>query len=161
MNKEVKKRLDELKKELEELQATINKPDRWQDGLVQPGEEKYFYLTNNSRNGLRTTWGAENNRKPEHAFKTEEEAKLIKEKTLLMWEMYNFAYVRNEGWMPNWHDEREEKFGIISNKNKAYVEYFFQQNQLAFGVAVKSMEIAEEMLEIFGERIEKFYNKMY
>jgi hypothetical protein len=34
-------------------------------------------------------------------------------------------------------------------------------NGLVFGIAVKSKEIAEKMLEEFGARIKKFYNEQY
>ena len=150
----------DIQEEIAKLEAIINKPDRWQDSLVQPEKEEYFYLKSSPSKGLAVGIDSEVYRKPEHSFKTAEQAKLIKEKALLMQEMYSFAYVRNEGWMPDWNDS-SQKYGIILSGNKAYVEYSIYMNKLAFGVAVKSMVIAEEMLEIFGERIEKFYNKMY
>lgn len=34
-------------------------------------------------------------------------------------------------------------------------------NAFVFGVAVKSEEIAKEMLEEFGDRIKNIYNKQY
>lgn len=153
--------VQEIKEDIAKLQAIINKPDRWQDSLVQPDKEQYFYLMNNAHNGLVVGLNSEGVRKPEHAFRTGEQAELIKEKVLLMQEMYAFTHVRNEGWMPDWEERRQEKYGILLDSYKVQVEYFSKLNQLVFGIAVKNREIAEEMLEIFGERIEKFYNKMY
>ena len=87
---------------------------------------------------------------------------LYEEKALLMADMMHFAYARNEGWMPDWGTTGSYKYGI---SNDFYGEYKvvknLMENSFIFGVAVKSMAIAEEMLEIFGERIEKFYNKQY
>lgn len=153
-----------------ELQAIINKPDRWQGGLVQPDKEQYFYLTSYSDSGLIVGLSSGSKRKPEHAFKTEEQAELIKEKMLLMQEMYAFAHVKNEGWMPDWQDEdwvpdwkdENQKWGL-SYDAWGILQIYVNTgcNDFVFGIAVKSREIAEEMLEIFGERIKKFYNKMY
>ena len=153
--------VQEIKDEIEKLQAIINKPDRWQDGLVQPEKEEYFYLKNRADKGLVVDWGDGFNRKPEHAFKTEEQAELIKEKMLLMQEMYAFAHVRNEGWMPDWADREQTKYGIVSGGDGIMVDWCAHPNSFVYGVVVKSIEIAGEMIEIFGERIEKFYNKMY
>ena len=36
--------IKEIEDKIAELQAIINKPDRWQDGLVQPDKEQSFYL---------------------------------------------------------------------------------------------------------------------
>lgn len=144
-----------------DLQAIINKPDRWQDSLVQPDKEEYIYLISNQYEVLTVGWGFENERKPEHAFRTKEQAELIKEKILLMQEMQAFAHVRNEGWMPDWQDEGQKRYGIALEGDKIQLFRLTYVNSFVFGVTVKSREIAEEMLEIFGERIEKFYNKMY
>lgn len=153
--------VQEIQEEIAKLEAIINKPKRWQDALVQPNKGKYFYLTSSADNGLVVDWDSGSKRKPEHAFKTEEQAELIKEKTLLMWEMYAFAHVKNEGWMPDWGNVGQVKHGIVHKGNGVEVDWFTNVNSFVFGVAVKSMTIAEEMLEIFGERIEKFYNKQY
>ncbi len=86
---------------------------------------------------------------------------LYEEKALLMADMMHFAYVRNEGWMPDWGDDDESKWGIAIYENKCLIENFYDVNYFIFGIAVKSKEIAKEMLEEFGKRIEKIYNKQY
>ena len=155
--------VDNCKRKIDELQAIIDKPDRWQAGLVQPDKEHFFYLRDiiDIDNGLVVCSYAKSNRKPEYAFRTSEQAELIKEKMLLMQEMHAFAHVRNEGWVADWEDGGRMKYGIIQKGNKVEGYYFYHANSFVFGVAVKSKKIAEEMMEIFGERIEKFYNKKY
>ena len=153
--------VQDIQEEIAKLEAIINKPDRWQDGLVQPDKGQYFYLASDLSKGLSVVLNFGINRKPEYAFKTEEQAELIKEKMLLMQEMHAFAHVRNEGWMPDWRDEEQVKYGVIQIKDEIVVDWFAHVNLFVFGVAVKSMTIAEEMLEIFGEGIKRFYNKMY
>lgn len=153
--------VQEIKDEIVKLEAIINKPDRWQDSLVQPDKRQYFFLMDSTHKGLVIGLGSGSKRKPEHAFKTEEQAELIKEKVLLMQEMYAFAHVKNEGWMPDWEDREQTKYGIFSGGDGIMVNWFAHANSLVFGVVVKSEAIAEEMLKEFGERIESVYNKMY
>src|SRR5690606_24896997 len=46
---------------------------------------------------------------------------LYEEKALLMADMMHFAYVRNEGWVPNWGDDEQDKYGLsISNNREIY-----------------------------------------
>ena len=78
-----------------------------------------------------------------------------------MADMMHFAYVRNEGWMPDWGDDDESKWGIAIYENKCLIENFYDVNYFIFGIAVKSQEIAKGMFEEFGKRIEKIYNKQY
>jgi hypothetical protein len=78
-----------------------------------------------------------------------------------MQEMHAFAHVRNKGWMPDWQDEGQVKYGVIQIGDVIGVERFTRANPFIFGVTVKSKEIAEEMLKEFRERIESIYNKIY
>lgn len=87
---------------------------------------------------------------------------LYEEKALLMADMMHFAYVRNEGWKPDWGDDEQDKYGLsIGNNREIYSVSYCTCNFFLFGIAVKSSKIAEEMLLEFGKRIEKFYNRMY
>jgi hypothetical protein len=87
---------------------------------------------------------------------------LYEEKALLMADMMHFAYVRNEGWVPNWGDDEQDKYGLsIGNNREIYSISYCVYNCFLFGIAVKSEKIAREMLEEFGKRIERIYNKQY
>ena len=87
---------------------------------------------------------------------------LYEEKTLLMADMMHFAYARNEGWVPNWKDDETKKWGLtMISFERIYLYSYSNVNLFIFGIAVKSEEIAQEMLEEFGKRIEKIYNKQY
>lgn len=87
---------------------------------------------------------------------------LLTKKVILMYQMHAFAHARNEGWVPDWNDGKVGKFGILYN---AYDEFevlgSFWCNYFVFGISVKSMEIAVEMFEEFGERIKEIYNIQY
>jgi hypothetical protein len=79
-----------------------------------------------------------------------------------MEDMMHFAYVRNEGWVPNWGDDEQDKYGLsISNNREIYSISYCVHNCFLFGIAVKSGEIAREMLTEFGGRIKEIYNKQY
>ena len=86
---------------------------------------------------------------------------LYREKAYLMADMMRFVYAKNEGWMPDWEDYCESKYGLFVRDGEVSCSYGRCHNDAVFGIAVKNREIAEEMLEEFGERIEKIYNKQY
>jgi len=155
--KELQDKLESVKQELEVLK---NIPEKWQDQLTNPLSSDYWYITGDT-DGFITIKGRKSSRKPEHAFMTQGEADLVKEKMLLMQEMLAFAHVRNEGWEPDWGNHNSTKYGIILEFGKCKVHPAYIVNSFTFGVTVKSLAIANEMLSIFGERINKYYNRIY
>lgn len=84
-----------------------------------------------------------------------------------MQEMHAFAHVMNEGWLPDWKneygDKDDRKWGLAFNEDAdgVYADWCDYTNPFVFGIAVKSEEIAEEMLVEFGKRIKAIYNKQY
>ena len=117
----------EIKEDIENLEAIINKKDDWRNRGIS--EDEYVLLMN---------------------------------KVMLIQEMHQFAHVKNEGWLPDWRDADERKWGITLNEYSGTdVDWYDVFNKFAFGIAVKSEEIAKEMLGEFGERIENIYNKQY
>ena len=93
---------------------------------------------------------------------SKDECVLLMNKVMLMQEMHAFAHVKNEGWVADWEDLSEEKFGILySTYEGLEVNCSMGCNYFIFGIAVKSKEIAEEMLAEFGERVVEIYNKQY
>lgn len=117
----------EIKEDIENLEAIINKKDAWRDRKIN--EDEYVLLTN---------------------------------KVMLMYQMHAFAHARNEGWVPDWESSSQPKWGLIyGGFVRLYLDNKYTSNNCIFGVAVKSREIAQEMLEEFGERISEVYNKQY
>ena len=151
-------RIAELKEDIEKLEAIINKKDNWREKLIS---DTGNYSIIAGRKGF--TYGKGFDRdKIEHTFKEENHAKIMANKMQLMQEMHSFAYVKNEGWIADWRDGRKNKFGILYNAHDEFeVRSIEWCNYFVFGVSVKSREIAEEMFEEFGGRIEEIYNKQY
>lgn len=159
---------EKVKSLYENLESYVEKEKDWRDGLVQPSSQEYFIVDSSSTSGLYTLLcipglctPGNDSRKPEHAFETKEQAELVKEKMLLMQEMLAFAHVRNEGWVPKWGQLVNEKYGLVLSLDELFIESWNSYNYFIFGIAVKSKEIAEEMIDIFGERIKKYYSVQY
>ena len=151
----------EMKEDIKELEAIINKKDDWREKLIQPNSSAYFYIGYGVE-GVTTYTDRNVDRKPEHAFRKPSHAQLLADKMQLMQEMYAFAHVKNEGWIADWRDGSVNKFGIAYNSCSGFITKPDSDcNLFIFGVSVKSMEIADEMFEEFGERIEEIYNKQY
>lgn len=160
--KNLNEQIQKLEKELQELKNEINKPEeKWQDKLVQPNKMDFYKLESNSAGLFPVLAPWRSHRKPEHAFRTFEQADLVKEKMLLMQEMLAFAHVRNDGWDFDWTDGHTIKFGLVLIDDSVFVDKALMENNFVFGIAVKSERIAEEMFDIFGDRIEKYYCEQY
>ena len=146
---------------IKELQEQLNKSEKWQDSLVQPNKEWYYYIADGEKEGLRIYRDINNiHRKPEYAFRKHEQAELIKEKMLLMQEMFAFAHVKNEGKLPDWNNRNSKKWGIYYNKIWE-INYYNDYNLFTFGVSFNKKEDAKEAFEIFGDRIQRYYNQSY
>lgn len=148
----------EIKEDIVVLQEIINKKDDWRDKLT-----KGDYAVGATEDGL-SPWFGIHIKKAEHTFKEKEQAQLLAHKMNLMQEMYAFAHVKNEGWVPDWESGHIERYGVFHEKYgvfKVRVRSRTTYNAFVFGVSVKSEAIAKEMLEEFGERIEEIYNKQY
>lgn len=162
----LEKQQKEQDKEIAELKLLIQQEKDskdWRKQLPQPPEGGYAYIDNNMENSFSIYYNkGGTKRKPEHAFKTKEQGQLVIEKILLIQEMLAFAHVRNNGWIPDWSIKKStSKYGIISDNEITKVGMSVYVNHLVFGVAVQSEEIAKEMLEEFGERIQKYYSQQY
>ena len=157
----MKTKIEELEKRLAEIQAEIKalkQPEpkkEWFEEL-EKGEWCVFYDNDSGyKSYKRDTDNVNVNKR--FAFKTEQQSALLAKKCALMVEMHKFAELRNGDWVADYSDANQEKFGIrltdIFETTKR-----FECNDFCFGVSVKSRQIAEEMLSIFGDRINEIYN---
>ncbi len=132
----MEKAIKEIKEDIENLKEIIDIKKDWK--LVKvPNGWKFFKVPDN--------W-----------------QELLEKKVSLMADMMYFAYVRNEGWVPNWGDDEQDKYGLsIGNNREIYSISYCVYNCFLFGIAVKSEKIAREMLVEFGGRIKEIYNKQF
>lgn len=164
MNSEVvisKEFYNEMIKESNQAQEKVintylsfEKSDNWRDEAVGS-----CYITLQEDDGLLKAAGNDDSTEelPLH-FKSNEEAGLLADKCNLMIEMWHFANVHNNGWKPNWNND-SKKYGVEKVHKGVGIESQGGYNSFVFGIAVKSIEIANKMLEEFKDKIEEVYNK--
>lgn len=93
-----------------------------------------------------------------HTFKTNEQAQQHAKKLNLYTEMQVFANFRNGDWVADWNDKEQNKYGIVIYESLLSIEDINSYCTFIFQISVKSEEIAEEMLEEFGDRIKECFN---
>lgn len=71
------------------------------------------------------------------------------ERLLAINKLMNVAYYLNDGWEPNWKNTSESKYSIIFNGFIYTIENNVWTNR--GGVVFKSMELAQQAIEILGE----------
>lgn len=91
------------------------------------------------------------------AFKTEEEAEKYDKERILLFKLHKWAEEHNGGWKPNLHDEYEKKYFIIYHVQDKIFEIFhtWYYNYFIKLPYFKSVEIAEQFIEEFGDEIKE------
>lgn len=147
--------------ELEAIITEAKKKSDWRSKLVQKGNN-YLLISSVEIGCFKQILIPEplSCRNSIHAFHTNQKnfAQLIADKCTLMLEMHQFAYHNNDGWVADYRNNKQYKFGVRHLNNKFIVDSVLHQNILVFGIAVKSKELAEQMLSEFGDRIKQLYN---
>lgn len=93
-----------------------------------------------------------------HTFQTNEQAQQHAKKLNLYTEMQVFANFRNGDWVADWNNYYQNKYGIKIFDRNLVTGCFSTFNYFVFQISVKNKEIAQEMLEEFGERIKECFN---
>lgn len=139
---ELKAELEQLSKKIAELEKQPEKTakERWEEEFLDYWDSLKFV-----RNFVHRTESPE-------AFEIE------LQKFALYTQLQTFAKLRNGDWVADWGSDMY-KFGICLKEGKARLYERVSINALIYGISFKSEEIAQEALEIFGERIEKYYGK--
>lgn len=91
-------------------------------------------------------------------FMAKEQAEQHAQRLSLYTEMQVFANFRNGDWEADWSDFSQIKFGIGIYKGLITTEEMGYFCSFIFQISVKSKEIAQEMLEEFGDRIAECFN---
>lgn len=130
---QIQKLIEEKQKELDqlkqELQTAKSPKEDW--------EEEYVQMPIGLKAHSKSIWGRQVN---------------------LMAELQTFAKLRNGDWVADWGDDID-KFGITLNAGEAKLDEWCSSNPFVYVISFESEEIAQEAIEIFGQRIEQFYGK--
>lgn len=90
--------------------------------------------------------------------KTKEEAERHAKYFQLFTDMYFFAKEHNEGWIPNWNDDEQIKYGIRCFGDVFSVDWYSTSNIFLFGISFKSEELARKALEKFRDKLTDYLN---
>lgn len=92
-------------------------------------------------------------------FKTKEEAEQFDKERILLFKLHKWAEEHNRGWKPNLNDEYEKKYFIIYHVQDKFFEIFhtWHYNYFIKLPYFKSVEIAEQFIEEFGEDIKEVF----
>ena len=130
--------------ELQELKEQIKAKPSWRDDF----KGKYYPQLDTNGEWSIDVFGAPS---PNH-YKEKEHIPL--EKIALLCDMTEWARVHNEGWVADWDDEDQKKWGItFDDGDKIGINYFWISNQFIFQIVLKSRELAKEFYEEFRDRL--------
>ncbi len=91
-------------------------------------------------------------------FRTNKQAQQHAKKINLYTEMQVFANFRNGDWVADWNNGLQEKFGVEISSKVLKIKEYYVSAFFIFQINVKSKEIAQEMLDEFGDRIKECFN---
>lgn len=94
-------------------------------------------------------------------FKDKDKAIHAIEVLKLHLEMLRFAEVKNGDWKPDWTSNPHDKYGIEIYNGYLSPSKYSTHNVFIDQISFKSFGIAQEALEIFGDRIRELYNLKY
>lgn len=93
-------------------------------------------------------------------FYTEEEAKAVSRERKLLFKLQQWAKEKNGDWEPDWEDFFQNKayitcFRNLSGQNKLLSEITCATNRFSKLPYFKSRELAQECIDIFGDKIKE------
>lgn len=129
MNKEeLIKEYDEKAKALRDEFISKLEDDKKEFELTYPEHEETLYYISNVDTKIRDIYFFSNDNYSktifEHGlyFNTEQEAKHHLKERKLLFKLHQWAKLKNEGWKPDWKDDREGKYYMYyTNNEKNYV----------------------------------------
>ena len=164
MNKEeLLKEFNEKVEQLRDEFISRLEDDKKEFELTYPEDEEVVYLTDREVTSMTyDTADKEDKHIFEHGlyFNTEEEAEQHLKERKLLFKLHQWAKMKNEGWELDWGDDSQEKVFIYCFKNlKENIELTYKRtwniNKFTKLPYFKSIEIAQECIDLFGDEIKE------
>lgn len=167
MNKEeLIKEYDEKAKALRDEFISKLEDDKKEFELTYPEHEETLYYISNASANICDIYFFDNDKFSktvfEHGlyFKTKEEAEQHLKERKLLFKLHQWAKFKNEGWEPDWEDEKQRKVFITYYKSSTGVfrltdESTWVSNRFSKLPYFKSIEIAKECIDTFGDEIKE------
>lgn len=90
-----------------------------------------------------------------HAFKTDEEAEKYDKKRVLITKMEDWTKKYNEGWVPDWNDDGEQKYYVVYDYYGLAIRWNYCCRNFTKLPYLKSHELAEQFIDEFGDEIKE------
>lgn len=167
MNKEeLLKEYDEKAKALRDEFISKLEDDKKEFKLTYPEDDEIVYYIDSADGEICDTPYFSNNKDDinlfEHGlyFNTEQEAEQHLKECKLLFKLHQWAKEKNDGWEPDWEDEKQRKVFITYYKSSTGVfrltdESTWVSNRFSELPYFKSIEIAKECIDIFGDEIKE------
>lgn len=165
MNKEeLIKEYDEKAKALRDEFISKLEDDKKEFKLTYPKHEEILYYISNVTADIRDIYFFANDNYARTAFeyglyfKTKEEAEQHLKERKLLFKLHQWAKEKNGDWELDWEDERQRKVFICYYKSSSGIfrltdESTWVSNRFSKLPYFKSIEIAKECIDIFGDEI--------
>ena len=161
MNKEDKEELlkendRRLKVLRDEFIASLD--DKKEFELTYPEDEEVVYLADcEVTSVLYDAVDKADKRIFEHGlyFNTEQEAEQHLRERKLLFKLQQWAKMKNEGWIPDWKDDEQNKYFIGVRGEGLVTDYTWRYNRFFKTPYFKTEEIAQECIDLFGDEIKE------
>lgn len=144
-----------------ELKEIIQQREEAKADWKEQAKGKFMVL----RDGCNGRYYIDKNAKFQEFYATNNEAlaEILARRIDLMNRMYLYAIIANTDergvtWRADWCNNDQKKWGLSSSGYRFTTDYDYVYNSFLFGIAVKSREIAEAMLEEFRDELEIYLN---
>lgn len=164
MNKEeLIKEYDEKAKALRDEFISKLEDDKKEFKLTYPEDEELIYLADCEVTSVLYDAADKADKLIfEHGlyFNTEQEAEQNLRERKLLFKLHQWAKFKNDGWEPDWEDEKQRKVFITYYKSSVGVfrltdESTWVSNRFSELPYFKTIEIAQECIDIFGDEIKE------
>lgn len=142
-------RKEEMQQQIKELQEELDNIKEWPlpyetEHWARSLSNCHYYVSQFSPYGINQAL-------------TKERCEQLYQKQRLMQDMYLWVDTFCPDWKPDWECEKDPKHGVLKRDCDIETEYYFTCNQFIFGISVPTRKLAEQMLEEFKDRINKWY----
>ena len=162
MNKEeLLKEYDEKAKVLRDEFISKLEDDKKEFELTYPEHEETLYYISNASANICDIYFFDNDNFSKNVFehglyfKTHEEAEQHLKERKLLFKLHQWAKEKNDGWEPDWSDYSNNKFLIYYDGEDGLLRISVGSisNTLSILPTLKTREIAQECIDIFGDEI--------
>ena len=160
-------KIEEIKKRMQELQKELEFERRNSNELEYPFESDEGYLYLDTNGGIAGNWWRNHYLDKQYyrqgnVFKRKEEAEKERDRRELLTRFKQFRNKCNRGWKPDWTDSETEKYFISSvyhdyNDVQIFRDFHTEYNSFTPFGYFKNEEDCLRAIDLFGDEIKRLY----